>query len=66
MSIVVRGARPHVDARGVSAARPVSAGAAAVGLKLADDVKHLLERAEHVVVYLPTADKYHRRTRQLL
>ena len=50
MSIVVRGARLHVDAGWVSAARPVSASAAAVGLKLVDDVKRLLERAEHVLL----------------
>src|SRR5262249_44970516 len=50
MSIVVRGVRPHVDAGRVSAARPVSASAAAGGLRLADDVKRLLERAEHVLL----------------
>ena len=50
MSIVVRGARLHVDARRVLAARPVSAGAAAVGVKLVDDVQCLLERAEHVLL----------------
>src|SRR4029453_10822879 len=50
MPIVVRGARPPVDARRVSAVRPISAGAAAVGLKLVDDVKRLLERAEHVLL----------------
>src|SRR4030095_2652868 len=48
MSIVVGGARPHVDVWQVSAARPVSA--AAVGLRLVDDVKRLLERAEHVLL----------------
>ena len=50
MSIVVRGARPHVDSGRVSAARPVSATAAAVGLKLVDDIKRLLERAKHVLL----------------
>src|SRR5262249_11742495 len=50
MSIVVQGVRPYVDTRRVSAARPVSADAAAVGLKLVDDVKRLLERAEHVLL----------------
>ncbi len=50
MSIVVRGARPHMDAGRVSVARPVSAGTAAVGLKLVDDVKRLLERAERVLL----------------
>ena len=49
MSIVVRGARLHVDAGRVSAAQPVSA-AAAVELKLVDDVKCLLERAEQVLL----------------
>src|SRR5437899_9175935 len=47
MSVVVRGARPHVDTGRVSAAWSVSA--AAVGLKLVDDVKRLLERAEHIL-----------------
>src|SRR5262252_11059209 len=50
MSIVARGVRPHVDAGRVSAARPVSASAAAGGLRLADDVKCLLERAEQVLL----------------
>src|SRR5262245_64841294 len=48
MSIVVRGARLHVDTGRVSAAWPVSA--AAVGLKLVDDVDRLLKRAEHVLL----------------
>src|SRR6185295_912809 len=48
MSIVVRGARPYVDAGRIAAVRPI--GAAAVGLQLVDDVKRLLERAEHVLL----------------